>query len=69
MITLVSLHCLVPRRSNEEAKRDITTPDGGPASSLITMGSAAPPLSLSASSSPTASVNPTARSRLRYGSL
>ncbi|KAA0713923.1 Cytospin-A SPECC1-like protein [Triplophysa tibetana] len=55
----------VPRRSSEEAKRDISTPDGGPASSLITMGSAAPPLSLSASSSPTASVNPTARSRLR----
>ncbi|XP_051525366.1 cytospin-A-like isoform X2 [Myxocyprinus asiaticus] len=55
----------VPRRSSEEAKRDIIVPDGGPASSLITMGSAAPPLSLSSSSSPTASVNPTARSRLR----
>nr|XP_055023991.1 cytospin-A isoform X2 [Misgurnus anguillicaudatus] len=55
----------VSRRSSEEAKRDISTPDGGPASSLIAMGSSAPPLSLSASSSPTASVNPTARSRLR----
>ncbi|XP_051965250.1 cytospin-A-like isoform X2 [Xyrauchen texanus] len=55
----------VPRRSSEEAKRDISVPDGVPASSLITMGSAAPPLSLSSSSSPTASVNPTARSRLR----
>uniref|UniRef100_A0A672R8B8 Cytospin-A n=1 Tax=Sinocyclocheilus grahami TaxID=75366 RepID=A0A672R8B8_SINGR len=53
------------RRSSEEAKRDISAPDGGPASSLIAMGSAAPPLSLSSSSSPTASVNPTARSRLR----
>uniref|UniRef100_A0A8C2KUB6 Cytospin-A n=1 Tax=Cyprinus carpio TaxID=7962 RepID=A0A8C2KUB6_CYPCA len=55
----------VSRRSSEEAKRDISAPDGGPASSLISMGSAAPPLSLSSSSSPTASVNPTARSRLR----
>ncbi|XP_051508702.1 cytospin-A [Myxocyprinus asiaticus] len=55
----------VPRRSSEEAKRDISAPDGGPASSLITMGSSAPPLSLSSSSSPTASINPTARSRLR----
>uniref|UniRef100_A0A8C1QQV0 Cytospin-A n=1 Tax=Cyprinus carpio TaxID=7962 RepID=A0A8C1QQV0_CYPCA len=52
-------------QSSEEAKRDISAPDGGPASSLISMGSAAPPLSLSSSSSPTASVNPTARSRLR----
>ncbi|KAL1269749.1 hypothetical protein QQF64_032038 [Cirrhinus molitorella] len=55
----------VSRRSSEEAKRDISASDGGPASSLIAMGSAAPPLSLSSSSSPTASVNPTARSRLR----
>uniref|UniRef100_A0A672S3G4 Cytospin-A n=1 Tax=Sinocyclocheilus grahami TaxID=75366 RepID=A0A672S3G4_SINGR len=55
----------VSRRSSEEAKRDISAPDGGPASSLMAMGSAAPPLSLSSSSSPTASVNPTARSRLR----
>uniref|UniRef100_A0A8C1NS41 Cytospin-A n=2 Tax=Cyprinus carpio TaxID=7962 RepID=A0A8C1NS41_CYPCA len=60
-----SLHCLVSRRSSEESKRDISAPDGGPASSLMAMGSAAPPLSLSSSSSPTASVNPTARSRLR----
>uniref|UniRef100_A0A671KG31 Cytospin-A n=1 Tax=Sinocyclocheilus anshuiensis TaxID=1608454 RepID=A0A671KG31_9TELE len=56
---------ILSRRSSEEAKRDISAPDGGPASSLIAMGSAAPPLSLSSSSSPTASVNPTARSRLR----
>uniref|UniRef100_A0A9J7Z8Z3 Cytospin-A n=1 Tax=Cyprinus carpio carpio TaxID=630221 RepID=A0A9J7Z8Z3_CYPCA len=56
---------ILSRRSSEEAKRDISAPDGGPASSLISMGSAAPPLSLSSSSSPTASVNPTARSRLR----
>ncbi|XP_077079716.1 cytospin-A isoform X3 [Siphateles boraxobius] len=55
----------VSRRSSEDAKRDISTPDGGPSSSLIAMGSSAPPLSLSSSSSPTASVNPTARSRLR----
>uniref|UniRef100_A0A8C2E8X8 Cytospin-A n=1 Tax=Cyprinus carpio TaxID=7962 RepID=A0A8C2E8X8_CYPCA len=55
----------VSRRSSEESKRDISAPDGGPASSLIAMGSAAPALSLSSSSSPTASVNPTARSRLR----
>uniref|UniRef100_A0A8C1S4T7 Cytospin-A n=2 Tax=Cyprinus carpio TaxID=7962 RepID=A0A8C1S4T7_CYPCA len=55
----------VSRRSSEESKRDISAPDGGPASSLMAMGSAAPPLSLSSSSSPTASVNPTARSRLR----
>uniref|UniRef100_A0A8C1UDM0 Cytospin-A n=1 Tax=Cyprinus carpio TaxID=7962 RepID=A0A8C1UDM0_CYPCA len=56
---------ILSRRSSEEAKRDISAPDGGPASSLMAMGSAAPPLSLSSSSSPTASVNPTARSRLR----
>uniref|UniRef100_A0A673MVT1 Cytospin-A n=1 Tax=Sinocyclocheilus rhinocerous TaxID=307959 RepID=A0A673MVT1_9TELE len=64
-LNFFSLHCLVSRRSSEEAKRDISAPDGGPASSLMAMGSAAPPLSLSSSSSPTASVNPTARSRLR----
>lgn len=52
----------VSRRSSEEPKRDISTPDGVPASSLISMSSAA---ALSSSSSPTASVNPTARSRLR----
>uniref|UniRef100_A0A8C2E8L6 Cytospin-A n=1 Tax=Cyprinus carpio TaxID=7962 RepID=A0A8C2E8L6_CYPCA len=59
----------VSRRSSEESKRDISAPDGGPASSLIAMGSAAPALSLSSSSSPTASVNPTARSRLRLSCL
>uniref|UniRef100_A0A8C8CUS1 Cytospin-A n=1 Tax=Oncorhynchus tshawytscha TaxID=74940 RepID=A0A8C8CUS1_ONCTS len=51
----------VSRRSSEEMKRDISAPEGGTSSSLMTMGSAS---SLS-SSSPTASVTPTARSRLR----
>uniref|UniRef100_A0A8C2E8Z5 Cytospin-A n=1 Tax=Cyprinus carpio TaxID=7962 RepID=A0A8C2E8Z5_CYPCA len=68
-LNVFSLHCLVSRRSSEESKRDISAPDGGPASSLIAMGSAAPALSLSSSSSPTASVNPTARSRLRLSCL
>ncbi|KAK6476538.1 cytospin-A-like [Huso huso] len=54
----------VSRRSSEEVKRDISAPDGASSSSLMTMGSASPQLSLS-SSSPTASVTPTARSRLR----
>ncbi|MGH0151989.1 UNVERIFIED_CONTAM: hypothetical protein FKN15_026075 [Acipenser sinensis] len=61
----------VSRRSSEEVKRDISAPDGASSSSLMTMGSASPQLSLS-SSSPTASVTPTARSRLRmsiYGTL
>ncbi|MGH0123621.1 UNVERIFIED_CONTAM: hypothetical protein FKN15_050223 [Acipenser sinensis] len=56
----------VSRRSSEEVKRDISAPDGASSSSLMTMGSASPQLSLS-SSSPTASVTPTARSRLRHG--
>uniref|UniRef100_A0A673ZW56 Cytospin-A n=1 Tax=Salmo trutta TaxID=8032 RepID=A0A673ZW56_SALTR len=51
----------VSRRSSEEMKRDISAPEGGTSSSLMAMGSAS---SLS-SSSPTASVTPTARSRLR----
>ncbi|CAB1321783.1 unnamed protein product [Coregonus sp. 'balchen'] len=50
----------VSRRSSEEMKRDISAPEGG-SSSLMAMGSAS---SLS-SSSPTASVTPTAHSRLR----
>ncbi|XP_041084782.1 cytospin-A-like isoform X3 [Polyodon spathula] len=54
----------VSRRSSEEVKRDISAPDAASSSSLMTMGSASPQLSLS-SSSPTASVTPTARSRLR----
>uniref|UniRef100_A0AAY4E3W3 Cytospin-A n=1 Tax=Denticeps clupeoides TaxID=299321 RepID=A0AAY4E3W3_9TELE len=54
----------VSRRANEEVKRDISATDSGPASTLMTMGSTASSLSLS-SSSPTASVTPTARSRLR----
>ncbi|KAM9547500.1 cytospin-A-like isoform 3-T4 [Salvelinus alpinus] len=51
----------VSRRSSEEMKRDISAPEGSTSSSLMAMGSAS---SLS-SSSPTASVTPTARSRLR----
>nr|XP_014344826.1 PREDICTED: cytospin-A isoform X1 [Latimeria chalumnae]XP_014344830.1 PREDICTED: cytospin-A isoform X1 [Latimeria chalumnae] len=54
----------VSRRSSEEMKRDITTTDGASPASLIAMGTTSPQLSLS-SSSPTASVTPTARSRLR----
>ncbi|XP_023834292.1 cytospin-A isoform X1 [Salvelinus sp. IW2-2015] len=50
----------VSRRSSEEMKRDISAPEGG-SSSLMAMASGS---SLS-SSSPTASVTPTARSRVR----
>ncbi|KAG8597127.1 hypothetical protein GDO81_002170 [Engystomops pustulosus] len=54
----------VSRRSSEELKRDITVPDGGSPSPLMSMTSSSPQLSLT-SSSPTASVTPTARSRIR----
>lgn len=54
----------VSRRSSEEIKRDMTAADGAPSSSLMAMSTASSPLSLS-SSSPTASITPTARSRLR----
>lgn len=54
----------VSRRSSEELKRDISAPDGASSTSLMTMSAGSSPLSLS-SSSPTASVTPTARSRLR----
>uniref|UniRef100_A0A8D2ZGG9 Cytospin-A n=1 Tax=Scophthalmus maximus TaxID=52904 RepID=A0A8D2ZGG9_SCOMX len=53
----------VSRRSSEEIKRDMSAADGAP-SSLMAMNAASSPLSLS-SSSPTASITPTARSRLR----
>ncbi|XP_077418078.1 cytospin-A [Vanacampus margaritifer] len=46
----------VSRRSSEEIKRDMAAQDGGSSSSLMAM---------SACSSPTASITPTARSRLR----
>ncbi|CAL1616465.1 unnamed protein product [Knipowitschia caucasica] len=49
----------VSRRSSEEIKRDISAPDVAPSAGLMTSS----PLSMS--SSPTASVTPTARSRLR----
>ncbi|XP_069022285.1 cytospin-A isoform X2 [Embiotoca jacksoni] len=54
----------VSRRSSEEIKRDMSASDGPSASSLMAMSAASSPLSLS-SSSPTASITPTARSRLR----
>ncbi|XP_063171953.1 cytospin-A [Candoia aspera] len=53
----------VSRRSSEEIKRDITAPDGTSPASLVAIGTASPQLSLS--SSPTASVTPTTRSRIR----
>lgn len=46
-------------------KRDMSAPDGAASTSLMAMSAASSPLSL-ASSSPTASVTPTTRSRLRY---
>lgn len=54
----------VSRRSSEEIKRDMSAADGASSASLMAMSAASSPLSLS-SSSPTASVTPTARSRLR----
>uniref|UniRef100_A0A3B4ZVA0 Cytospin-A n=1 Tax=Stegastes partitus TaxID=144197 RepID=A0A3B4ZVA0_9TELE len=54
----------VSRRSSEEIKRDMAASDGGSSASLMAMSAASSPLSLS-SSSPTASITPTARSRLR----
>uniref|UniRef100_A0A8C4T3C5 Cytospin-A n=1 Tax=Erpetoichthys calabaricus TaxID=27687 RepID=A0A8C4T3C5_ERPCA len=57
-------HILISRRSSEEVKRDISVADSASTASLMAMGSASPQLSLS-TSSPTASVTPTARSRLR----
>ncbi|XP_042343668.1 cytospin-A isoform X1 [Plectropomus leopardus] len=53
----------VSRRSSEEIKRDMSAPDSA-STSLMAMSAASSPLSLS-SSSPTASITPTARSRLR----
>ncbi|XP_014904609.1 cytospin-A [Poecilia latipinna] len=54
----------VSRRSSEELKRDMSASDGASSTSLMAMSAASSPLSLS-SSSPTASVTPTTRSRLR----
>ncbi|KAK2506606.1 hypothetical protein MC885_000172 [Smutsia gigantea] len=55
----------VSRRSSEEMKRDISAPEGASPASLLAMGTTSPQLSLS--SSPTASVTPTTRSRIRIG--
>ncbi|XP_017270210.1 cytospin-A isoform X1 [Kryptolebias marmoratus] len=54
----------VSRRSSEEIKRDMSATDGASSTSLMAMSAASSPLSLS-SSSPTASITPTTRSRLR----
>ncbi|EPY90114.1 cytospin-A-like protein [Camelus ferus] len=54
---------LVSRRSSEEMKRDMSAAEGASPASLMAMGATSPQLSLS--SSPTASVTPTARSRIR----
>ncbi|XP_051956351.1 cytospin-A-like isoform X2 [Xyrauchen texanus] len=54
----------VSHRSSEELKRDLSVNDTSAPSSIITMGSSSPQLS-SNSSSPTASVTPTTRGRLR----
>uniref|UniRef100_A0A494C1J1 Cytospin-A n=2 Tax=Homo sapiens TaxID=9606 RepID=A0A494C1J1_HUMAN len=53
----------VSRRSSEEVKRDISAQEGASPASLMAMGTTSPQLSLS--SSPTASVTPTTRSRIR----
>lgn len=53
----------VTRRSSEEMKRDISASEGTSPASLMAMGTTSPQLSLS--SSPTASVTPTTRSRIR----
>ncbi|XP_037679384.1 cytospin-A isoform X2 [Choloepus didactylus] len=53
----------VSRRSSEEMKRDISAPEGASPGSLMAIGTTSPQLSLS--SSPTASVTPTTRSRIR----
>uniref|UniRef100_A0A8C2S1D0 Cytospin-A n=1 Tax=Capra hircus TaxID=9925 RepID=A0A8C2S1D0_CAPHI len=53
----------VSRRSSEEMKRDVSAPEGASPAALMAMGAASPQLPLS--SSPTASVTPTARSRIR----
>ncbi|XP_053504425.1 cytospin-A isoform X3 [Ictalurus furcatus] len=56
----------VSRRSSEELKRDLSVTDSPNPTSIINLGSASPQLSLSSnSSSPTASVTPTTRGRLR----
>ncbi|XP_066501817.1 cytospin-A isoform X2 [Hoplias malabaricus] len=56
----------VSRRSSEELKRDLSVTDSSAPTSIMTLGSSSPQLSLSSNStSPTASVTPTTRGRLR----
>ncbi|XP_056100838.1 cytospin-A isoform X3 [Rhinichthys klamathensis goyatoka] len=56
----------VSGRSSEELKRDLSVTDTSTPSSIIALGSSSPQLSLSSnSSSPTASMTPTTRGRLR----
>uniref|UniRef100_A0AAQ6AG70 Cytospin-A n=1 Tax=Amphiprion ocellaris TaxID=80972 RepID=A0AAQ6AG70_AMPOC len=62
--SIISLKKLMSRRSSEEIKRDMSASDVASSTSLMAMSAASSPLSLS-SSSPTASITPTARSRLR----
>nr|XP_055035961.1 cytospin-A isoform X2 [Misgurnus anguillicaudatus] len=59
------LYLSVSRRSSEELKRDLSVTDASTPSSIIALGSSSPQLSLSSNSSPTASVTPTSRGRLR----
>ncbi|XP_056586523.1 cytospin-A isoform X2 [Triplophysa dalaica] len=65
MIVTTSSGLSVSRRSSEELKRDLSVTDASAPSSIITLGSSSPQLSLSSNSSPTASVTPTSRGRLR----
>ncbi|KAL2099836.1 hypothetical protein ACEWY4_004230 [Coilia grayii] len=55
----------VSRRSSEELKRDLSVADSSGSTPLITLGPSSPQLSLTSGSSPTASVTPTTRGRLR----
>ncbi|TRY74253.1 hypothetical protein DNTS_008990 [Danionella cerebrum] len=56
----------VSRRSSEELKRDLSVTDASSSASIIALGSASPQLSVpSNSASPTASITPTSRGRLR----
>ncbi|KAG5272910.1 hypothetical protein AALO_G00170640 [Alosa alosa] len=55
----------VSRRSSEELKRDLSVTENTGSTPLITLGPSSPQLSLTSSSSPTASVTPTTRGRLR----
>ncbi|XP_063066300.1 cytospin-A [Engraulis encrasicolus] len=55
----------VSRRSSEELKRDLSGTDSPGSTPLMTLGPSSPQMSLTSGSSPTASVTPTTRGRLR----